>query len=99
VNAEWVTTLAPGAPVQDPKNNPKERERFLNALRSLAFSTDFDVDYDETALAFLHVLSTLIACEGWDVERWAEELRRKVILARLYDHAEQIRQTTGAADA
>jgi len=95
--------------VQDPKTpksskppkqtTPEERERFLAALRSLAFSTDFDVDYDETALAFLHVLATLIACEGWDAERWAEELRRKVVRARLYDHAEQVRDAHGAADA
>jgi len=98
--------------VQDPKSlktpksskprkqtTPEERERFLAALRSLAFSTDFDIDYDETALAFLHVLATIIACEGWDVERWAEELRRKAVLARLYDHAEQVREKSGAADA
>lgn len=89
--------------MQDPKtpkaHKLRERERFLADLKRLAFSTDYAIDYDETAVILLQVVATIVGCEGWDDARWAEVFRQECARARLFDHAEQIRETSGPAEA
>jgi hypothetical protein len=106
---ERVFLRAPGELVQDPKSlktptapktlNQHERERFLAALKRLAFSPEFGVDYAETATILLQVVATIVGCEGWDDARWAEVFRQECARARLFDHAEQIREASGPGEA
>ena len=92
--------------MQDPKTptapktlNQHERDRFLAALKRLAFSPEFGVDYAETATILLQVVATIVGCEGWDDARWAEVFRQECARARLFDHAEQVREASGPGEA
>ena len=89
----------PKPPKTSKAHKLRERERFLADLKRLAFSTDYDIDYDETAVILLQVVATIVGCEGWDDARWAEAFRNECARARLFDHAEQVRETSGPAEA
>jgi hypothetical protein len=71
----------------------------IAALKRLAFSPEFGVDYAETATILLQVVATIVGCEGWDDARWAEVFRQECARARLFDHAEQIREASGPGEA